>query len=51
MVFISIIAKLIKHKEEFHIPNNFFIKKLFQSNRFLYKFYKNNYMNLFNINN
>ena len=45
MVFISIIAKLIKHKEEFHIPNNF------QSNRFLYKFYKNNYMNLFNINN
>ena len=26
MVFISIIAKLIKHKEEFHIPNHFLIK-------------------------
>ena len=51
MIFVSIIFKATKYEEEYHILNQLL---LFQTKIvffFNYKFYKNNHINSFNINN
>ena len=47
MAFVPVTFKTNKHEQECHILNQLL---LFQ-NSFLYKIYKNNHMNSFNINN
>ena len=48
MVFVSIVVKTTKHEQECHTLN---LLLLFQLKIILYRVYKNNHINSFDINN